>query len=210
MPENSLFLRELESFEYSKATDEALVFLAKSGNPTAMELLVNRYRGFAKACSRSYFLIGAGREDVIQEGMIGLYKAIVSFNADKDVSFKTFAKLCIRRQIISAVKMSTRQKHFPLNSYVSLDSEEGSADSLTGYGEGVGCDPEKIMIERETESDAREKIRAVLSPFEAEVLMHHLNGIPYAKIAACLNRDPKSVDNALQRIKHKVEKLLNK
>lgn len=209
MPENSLFTKQAD-FDFSKETDEALVLLSKSGNALATEVLMNRYRGFAKACSQTYFMVGADREDVIQEGMIGLYKAIVGFDEKKDVSFKTFAGLCIRRQIISAVKMSTRQKHLPLNSYVSLDADEGEAagDGSGRYGENAGCDPEQIVIERETEAFARERIEAMLSPFEAEVLMHYLNGVPYSKIATLLNREPKAVDNALQRIRHKVGKLL--
>ncbi len=209
MPENSPFTR-LADFDFSKETDEALVLLSKSGNALAIDVLIDRYRGFAKACSQAYFMVGADREDVIQEGMIGLYKAIVGFDAAKDVSFKTFAGLCIKRQIISAVKMSTRQKHLPLNSYVSLDADEGevAGDGLGHLGETAGCDPERIVIDRETEAFAREQIEAALSPFEAEVLKHHLNGVPYGEIAVLLNREPKAVDNALQRIRHKVEKLL--
>ena len=191
---------------YSQKTDEALALLAKAGDARATEILVDRYRHFAKACSKSYFLVGAEWEDVVQEGMIGLYKAIVSFRADKDACFKTFARLCIKRQIISAVKMSTRQKHQPLNGYVSLSDEGGTVDS--DCLSVNGADPEKLVIEMETVADTHRQIDELLSPFEAEVLMYHLNGVPYGKIAEHLGREPKAVDNALQRIKHKVLKFL--
>ena len=211
MPELSLFERSSEDFDSPEKSDESLVLLAKNGNAFATEILVNRYRDFAKSCSKSYFLIGADREDVIQEGMIGLYKAIMSFQAEKNVSFKTFARLCIKRQIISAVKMATRQKHLPLNSYVSLSGEDvdfGFFEHMGMQGETGSADPEQIVIEKETVHDAHDQIDRVLSPFEAKVLMHHLNGVPYGKIALLLNKEPKAVDNALQRIKRKVEKFL--
>lgn len=211
MPELSLFEQSSEDFDVTEKSDESLVLLAKNGNALATEILVNRYRDFAKACSKSYFLVGADREDVIQEGMIGLYKAIMSFQAEKKVSFKTFAKLCIKRQIISAVKMSTRQKHLPLNSYVSLSGEDadfGFYEHMGLKGENGSADPEQIVIEKETVHDAHHRIDSVLSPFEAKVLMYHLNGVPYGKIAVYLDKEPKAVDNALQRIKRKVEKFL--
>ena len=196
---------------YSEKSDEELVLLAKVGDVLATEMLVNRYRNFAKTCSKSYFLVGADREDVVQEGMIGLYKAILSFQADKEVSFKTFAMLCIKRQIISAVKMSTRQKHMPLNGYISLSGCESGVESdyFSGHAMKESADPEKLVIEKETVADTHQQIDKVLSPLEAKVLMYHLNGVPYSKIAVYLDRDPKSIDNALQRIKHKVEKFLH-
>lgn len=210
MPEISPPRKSAETFDFSTGTDEALVFLAKKGNSKAMETLVSRYRDFVKACSKSYFLMGADRDDVIQEGMIGLYKAIVNFDAEKEIDFKGFARLCIKRHIISAVKMSTRQKHLPLNSYVSLSVENGESDGeMAGLSaEAIGHNPEQIVLEKEAVADTREKIEAVLSSFEAEVLMLHLNGLSYTDIAAYMDREPKSVDNALQRIKHKIEKLL--
>ncbi len=193
--------------------DEALSLLAKGGNVQAMEILVNRYRDFVKACSRSYFLMGADREDVIQEGMIGLYKAILGFDAEKNASFKTFARLCIKRQVVSAVKMSSRQKHMPLNTYVSLNKSDSGTDFFDNLGyvsKNNSSDPEAIVIERENVQDAHDRIDKALSEFEAKVLMYHLNGVPYGKIAVYLGKDPKSVDNALQRIKRKTEKFLLK
>ncbi len=194
-------------FDACQLSDESLVLLAKEGDAVATETLVNRHRNFAKACSKSYFLVGADREDVIQEGMIGIYKAIMSFDAGKDVSFKAFVKLCVKRQIISAVKMSTRKKHMPLNGYVSLDSSgEGSEFDSLHLITGESADPEALMLDKEAVKDASMQIDKVLSPFEAKVLSYHLNGVPYGKIAVYLNKEPKSIDNALQRIKHKVEK----
>lgn len=197
----------VQRLDACQASDEFLVLLAKEGDSAATETLVNRYRNFAKACSKSYFLVGADREDVIQEGMIGIYKAIMSFDAGKDVSFKAFVKLCVKRQIISAVKMSTRKKHMPLNGYVSLDSGgEGSEFDSLHFMAGESTNPEALMLDKEAIQDASMQIDKVLSPFEAKVLSYHLNGVPYGKIAVYLNKEPKSIDNALQRIKHKVEK----
>jgi len=192
-------------------SDEELALAAKDGNGQAVEQLVNHYKGFIKNRSKSYFLMGADREDVIQEGVIGLYKAILSFQSGRGVRFKTFAELCITRQIITAVKTATRRKHMPLNTYVSLDAGEGSMDFI----EHTGCvsgkrstNPEQIMIEKENMIGIKGQIDKALSQFEARVLMHHLNGMSYGEIAVYMDRDPKSIDNALQRIKRKLEKFL--
>ena len=211
VPENLLHLQQDERFCFSEQGDEALVVLAKHGDSQAMEILVSRYRDYAKQCSGSYFLMGADREDVIQEGMIGLYKAILGFEAKKNVSFKTFARLCIKRQILSAVKMSTRQKHLPLNTYVSLDDGGGAdiMEHISYTGETGGADPEQLLIEQENVLATQDRIDKALSEFEATVLMHHLDGEHYMQIATRLGREPKSVDNALQRIKHKVAKFLS-
>ncbi len=200
-----------EKHDFLSCNDEELVLLAKVGNADAVEVIVNRYKSFVKIRSKSYFMAGADGEDLIQEGMIGLYKAIMGFNAERKVSFKTFAELCITRQIISAVKMSTRQKHMPLNSYISLNKDDGGMDYVeyAGYAnEKVGSNPEQIMIEREDMIGIEGRIDKALSAFEAEVLMYYLSGMSYGKIATCMDRDLKSIDNALQRIKKKLEKLL--
>ncbi len=194
--------------DVSTLSEEELVMQAKGGNAHAVELIVNRYKGFVKARSNSYFLVGADREDVIQEGMIGLYKAILSFNKERNVSFKTFAELCVTRHIISAVKSATRQKHMPLNSYVSLNKDDGGAELYEYSGETVGENPEQIMIERESVIGTRGRINKALSTFEAKVLMHYLNGLSYNEIARLMRKEPKSIDNALQRIKRKLFKLL--
>ena len=193
--------------DFAKLKDEELVLHAKQDNALAIEMLVNRYKSFVMMRSKTYFLCGADRDDVIQEGMIGLFKAIRSFKAERGVSFKTFAELCITRQIISAVKTSTRQKHAPLNTYVSLDRGEGSVN-LERDAFKSGNDPEQIMIEKENMVGIEGQIDKALSRFEARVLMHYLNGMSYGKIAVYMGKDPKSIDNALQRIKRKLERFL--
>lgn len=192
-------------------SEEELVSLAQQGDDRAMELIVNQYKGFVRLRSKSYFLAGADREDVIQEGMIGLYKAIRSFKAERKVSFKTFAELCITRHIITAVKTASRQKHMPLNTYVSLNKSEGGMYFLEHMGyadESSSINPEQLVIEKEDVIGIEGQIDKVLSEFEAKVLMYHLNGLTYGKIAERLGRDSKSIDNALQRIKRKLEKFL--
>ena len=192
--------------------DEELVELAKKGDVTAQEYLINKYKNFVRAKARSYFLIGADREDIIQEGMIGLYKAIRDFRGDKLSSFRAFAELCITRQIITAIKTATRQKHIPLNSYVSLnkpiydeDSDRTLLDVISG---NKITDPEELIISREEFDDIEEKMGEILSSLEWEVLMSYLEGKSYQEIAVDLHRHVKSIDNALQRVKRKLERYL--
>lgn len=192
--------------------DEEIVEDAKVGNTLAQEYLINKYRNFVRAKARSYFLIGADREDIVQEGMIGLYKAIRDFKKDKLSSFKAFAELCITRQIITAIKTATRQKHIPLNSYVSLnkpiydeDSDRTLLDVLTG---AKITDPEELIISREEFCDIEEKMGEILSKLEWQVLMSYLEGKSYHEIAKELKRHVKSIDNALQRVKRKLERYL--
>ncbi len=197
--------------EYGAVPEEEVVIFAKNGDRTAVEYLVQKYMGYIRTRTKSYFLIGADREDVVQEGMIGLYKAIRDFDAGKNASFKTFAELCITRHIITAVKSAARQKHSPLNYYVSLNKTE---DGQPVAGEGVtgrqqDLDPEQIIIEREQFLGTESRIIEMLSGFESDVLALHLAGIPYGRIAVLLGKDAKAVDNALQRIKKKLEKQLN-
>ena len=209
MPDISPIQDKISEALLSDCSDEKLATLARNDCGDAIEILVKRYKAFVRSCSKSYFLMGADREDVIQEGMIGLYKAIQSFREEKDASFKTFAHLCIKRQIQSAVKMSARQKHMPLNNYVSFQQEEGGEmflDNLGYTGENRSTDPEQIIIEKEDMIVAQGQIDKVLSDFEAKVLMLHLDGVPYGEIAERLGREPKAVDNALQRMKRKIEK----
>lgn len=202
-----------ETGEFDGLTEEEIVFLAKNKNDSAIEYIVKKYTGFIRLKLKSYFLAGGEHDDVLQEGMIGLYKAVRDFDCDRDVSFRTFAELCITRNIITAVKSSTRKKHSPLNSYISLDKPETDFayfESANFWSKQKVLDPEQIMIERENIEGMEYQIDKVLSSFEAEVLMFHLNGYSYSKIAEVLGKDLKSVDNALQRIKRKVEKLLKK
>lgn len=200
------------SDEYEVMVDEDIVEMARGGNDVALEFLIVKYKNFVRAKARSYFLIGADREDIIQEGMIGLYKAIRDFRAEKLSSFRAFAELCITRQIITAIKTATRQKHIPLNSYVSLnkpiydeDSDRTLLDVLTG---SKVSDPEELMISREEFGDIEEKMGEILSDLEWEVLMAYLDGKSYQEIADDLERHVKSVDNALQRVKRKLERYL--
>lgn len=192
--------------------DEQVVDLAREGQIAAQEYLIHKYKNFVRAKARSYFLIGADREDIIQEGMIGLYKAIRDFRGDKKASFRAFAELCITRQIITAIKTATRQKHIPLNSYVSLnkpiydeDSDRTLMDIIAG---GKITDPEELIISREEFEDIEEKMGEILSSLEWKVLMYYLEGKSYQEIAADLGRHVKSIDNALQRVKRKLEKYL--
>jgi RNA polymerase sporulation-specific sigma factor len=194
--------------------DEDVVETARDGNRIAQEFLINKYRNFVRAKARSYFLIGADREDIIQEGMIGLYKAIRDFRSDKLSSFRAFAELCITRQIITAIKTATRQKHIPLNSYVSLNKpiyDEDSDRTLLDVISGTKItDPEELIISREEFGNIEEKMVEILSDLEWKVLMAYLDGKSYQEIATDLTRHVKSIDNALQRVKRKLEKYLEK
>jgi RNA polymerase sporulation-specific sigma factor len=197
--------------DYEALADEELVDGVRVGDSEALEYLINKYKNFVRAKARSYFLIGADHEDIVQEGMIGLYKAIRDFRGDKLASFKAFAELCITRQIITAIKTATRQKHIPLNSYVSLDKpayDEDSDRTLLDKIPGTRSNPEEIYINREEYDDIEDKISKILSDLERKVLMLYLDGRSYQEIAVDLNRHVKSIDNALQRVKRKLEKYL--
>ncbi|OTA40672.1 MAG: RNA polymerase factor sigma-70, partial [Symbiobacterium thermophilum] len=191
--------------DYDSMMDEDIVEFAREGSTEALEYLINKYKNFVRAKARSYFLIGADRDDITQEGMIGLYKAIRDFRADKLSSFRAFAELCITRQIITAIKTATRQKHIPLNSYVSLnkpiyddDSDRTLLDVISG---SKVTDPEELIISREEFGDIEGKMEEILSDLEWKVLMSYLDGKSYHEIAVELHRHVKSIDNALQRVK---------
>lgn len=199
---------------FEDKSDEEIVMEAKKGDVKAQEYLIHKYKNFVKAKSKSYFLIGADKEDIYQEGMIGLYKAIRDFKPDKLSSFKAFAELCVTRQIITAIKTATRQKHIPLNTYVSLNKpiyDEESDRTLLDILSGIKVtDPEELVISREEVSHIEKEIGEILSELEMEVLMSYLDGKSYQEIACDLDRHAKSIDNALQRVKRKLEKCLNK
>lgn len=199
---------------YDEMLDESIVEAAREGDDAAQEFLINKYKNFVRAKARSYFLIGADREDIIQEGMIGLYKAIRDFRNDKLASFRAFAELCITRQIITAIKTATRQKHIPLNSYVSLNKpiyDEESDRTLLDVLSGTKVtDPEELVISREEFVDIENKMGEFLSDLEWKVLMSYLDGRSYQEIAKDLRRHVKSIDNALQRVKRKLERYLEK
>lgn len=208
----SVDLKELMLSEYDFISDEEIVEIFRGGDSGALEHLINKYRNFVRAKARSYFLIGADREDIVQEGMIGLYKAIRDFKGDKLSSFKAFAELCITRQIITAIKTATRQKHIPLNSYVSLDKpifDEDSDRTLMDVICGTQVlDPEELIINQEEFIGLEDKMAEILSDLERKVLMLYLDGRSYQEIAEDLKRHVKSIDNALQRVKRKLERYL--
>lgn len=208
----SVDLKELKHNQFELMSDEEVVDLVRENDTDALEYLIGKYRNFVRAKARSYFLIGADREDIVQEGMIGLYKSIRDFRGDKLTSFKAFAELCITRQIITAIKTATRQKHIPLNSYVSLDKpiyDEDSDRTLLDVICGTKVtDPEELFINREEFDDIEGKISEILSDLERQVLMLYLDGRSYQQIAVDLNRHVKSIDNALQRVKRKLERYL--
>lgn len=200
------------SVRYSEMTDEEIVQLCHNGDSLSEEYLLNKYKNFVRSKARSYFLIGADHEDIVQEGMIGLYKAIRDFKQEKLSSFHAFAELCITRQIITAIKTATRQKHIPLNSYVSLNKplydEESDRTLLDILMEGTTSNPEDMIINQENLGNIHQKINEVLSGLEQEVLAAYLDGKSYQEIAEALGRHVKSIDNALQRVKRKLEKYL--
>jgi len=197
---------------YDDMVDERIVEYAQQGNPQALEYIINKYKGIVKTKARSYFLVGADKEDIIQEGMIGLFKAIRDFKTDKLSSFRAFAELCITRQIITAIKTATRQKHIPLNSYVSLNKPIYDDESDRTLLDIISCekisDPEELVISREEFSNIEDKMGELLSDLEWEVLISYLRGKSYNEIAEDLDRHVKSIDNALQRVKRKLERYL--
>jgi RNA polymerase sporulation-specific sigma factor len=197
---------------FNEKLDEEIAIEAKKGNIAAQEYLINKYQNFVKSKAKSYFLIGADKEDIYQEGMIGLYKAIRDFKPDKLSSFKAFAELCVTRQIITAIKTATRQKHIPLNTYISLNKpiydEESDRTLLDILSMAKVTDPEELIISQEELKHIENEIGDVLSELEMEVLASHLDGKSYQEIACDLNRHAKSIDNALQRVKRKLEKSL--
>ncbi|MBN2168716.1 MAG: RNA polymerase sporulation sigma factor SigH [Actinobacteria bacterium] len=195
-------------------SDEQLVKRAQKGNKNALDTIMDRFRDFVGFKSRSYYLVGADREDIIQEGMIGLYKAVRDYRDDRHTSFKAFAEVCITRQIITAVKTATRQKHTPLNSYVSLNSTIGNSGDnqervfMDFLVSDEICDPVELVIGGEEALSIKDNFSRMLSGLETEVLLRYMRGRSYQEIAVELDRQVKSVDNALQRIKRKVEQHL--
>lgn len=197
--------------DYTQLDDAALTELAVSDS-LALDFLLDKYKTLVRTRARSYFLIGADREDLIQEGMIGLYKAIRDYNGEKQMSFRSFAELCITRQMITAIKTATRQKHQPLNTYVSINKtaydEEGERTLMDLVLIAGELNPEDIMIDRESREHIEKLIASLMSDYEKEVIELYITGRSYQQIAQKLGKTPKSIDNALQRIKTKLEKSL--
>lgn len=203
--------RDNQSSIHTMADDDILK-LVHEDNSQALDFLINKYKNFVRAKARTYFLVGADKEDIVQEGMIGLYKAIRDYDGSKLASFKAFAELCITRQIITAIKTATRQKHIPLNSYVSLDKpiydEEADRTLLDVIAGSKAVDPQDLMVNREKLIDLELKLSELLSGLEREVLQLYLDGCTYQEISAILKRHEKSIDNALQRVKRKLEQVI--
>lgn len=199
---------------YENYSDEEIIRLIHKGDEFASEYIIVKYKDLVKIKSRTYFIIGADKEDIVQEGMIGLFKAIRDFNPDKNVSFFSFAELCITRQIITAIKSANRQKHVPLNSYVSLNKQVFNTDMEKAYidflADKKNTNPEELIIDQEERDFIKNNISGVLSDFEFNVLSLYLKDKSYLEISQALSKTEKSIDNALQRIRKKVEKLIYK
>ena len=200
--------------DFTQMSDDELIEHIHQGDCEAQEVLIKRYKNFVLAKSRSYFLVGADREDIVQEGMIGLYKAIRDYRIERLASFRAFAELCITRQIITAIKAATRQKHQPLNSYISLNKpiydEESDRTLLDVLKSGKLSNPEQLFIGKETYQLIEGEITDMLSDLEYDVLQEYLEGKSYQDIADSIDKHVKSVDNALQRVKRKLEDFLEK
>lgn len=187
--------------EYEKLSDEELIENLHAGQEGLEDYLINKYKGMVLKKAHAMFLIGGEQEDLIQEGMIGLFKAVRSYRPDRSASFSTFANLCVERQMYKAIEISGRQKHKPLNSYISLSEEDSP---LKDAEDTVQQNPEDIIISRENASAMLEHIKEALSPFENQVLDAYLEGADYVQVAQKMEKTPKSIDNALQRIRNKI------
>ena len=202
---------------YSELSDELLIESLRDGDEDVVEYLMDKYKNLVRSKAKSMFILGADTEDLIQEGMIGLFKAVRDYDLGRDASFYTFAELCISRQMYTAVQASNRKKHMPLNSYISLYSTtDAEGDQRTG-GEFINFlgfekqkNPEQLLIDKENVLSLERKIEGELSAFEKQVLDLYLTGMSYSQIARVLGRDEKSTDNALQRIKSKIRKVIAK
>lgn len=197
---------------YTEYTDDELIHYIHEGNEDATEYLLKKYSPLVKKSIRTLYLIGADTEDLSQEGMIGLFKAIQNYKSERDTSFYTYAKICIDRQIYSAIKASNRKKHFPLNSYISFyaNAGEGETELIDNLEAGNDSNPEHVVLDRENTSLFQERLETLLSKLEKEVLHQYMAGKSYSDIAATLGKSTKSIDNAIQRIREKVKKTLYK
>lgn len=198
---------------YVELKDEEIVKLASLGDKSALDYILDKYKGLVKVKARAYFIIGADKEDIIQEGMIGLYKSIRDYQESRETSFKVFAELCITRQMITAIKSATRQKHIPLNSYISLNKPVYDGESEKTYLDTIASlkslNPEELFIGKESKSFIEKHINRTLTKLECKVLELYLQGKNYTEISSIVQKPEKSIDNALQRVKRKLEKFLN-
>ena len=202
----------MKQMEAEFSSDQQALMLANEGNEIAQNYLIRKYKNMVKVKARPFFIVGADSEDIFQEGMIGLYKAIKDFKPEKGVPFPAFAELCVNRQLISALKSSKRKKYLPLNSYVSFDSpapnDESGRSLLDVLTEKVSESPEDVILKREEKGVIEAHIDNVLSKYERKVLSLYLEGKTYYQIAAEVNKEPKSIDNALQRLRKKLKSIV--
>ena len=200
---------ENDVLELERQPDEALCLLAAAGNRLAEETLVTRYNRLVRTCARPFFLAGGDSEDLTQEGMVGLITAVRGFDAGKETSFRTFAEICIRSRLYSVLRAAARDKHQPLNQSLSLDDSHFDSDPLTsGTNNLAQRNPEDFLIDREHTAALLSGVRKQLSEFEAKILGFYLDGLSCREIAKAVNKPPKSVDNAVQRIRRKVARQL--
>lgn len=200
--------------DLEKLSEDEIILIAQNRNDEAMTYLMEKYKGLVRQKVRTLFLIGGDKDDLVQEGMIGLYKAICDYSPEKEASFRTFADLCISRQVYTAIKTSNRMKNQPLNSYISIYSPAYSDENALADGDFIidqeirtsQLNPEEIIIDRENASRIEKNLFAYLSKMETKVLELYLEGMTYQEIASYMDKSPKSIDNALQRIKSKLQK----
>lgn len=201
---------------YAKMTDEQLIRNLRDGDQDVIDYVMEKYKDFVKKKVRVMYLLGGETEDLIQEGMIGLFKAVQEYEENKGMSFSSFANLCVTRQLATAIEASRRKKHMPLNSYISLygnkdgETDDDQSGALIDTLQDGNCEnPEDIVLSREAADDFQAELEATLSDFEKKVLYLHLMGTGYIKIAELLNKSPKAVDNAIQRIRGKAKNIEN-
>lgn len=200
--------------DYSGVTDEELILRLREGETAITDFIMDKYKNLVRSKAKSMYILGADRDDLIQEGMIGLFKAVRDYDSGRDASFATFADLCVSRQMYTAVQASRRQKHTPLNTYISLyggnrETEgENEPELIASLASRVDINPEELLIDKENVEDLTRQIEKELSPFENQVFDLYLTGMSYTQIARVLGRDEKSTDNALSRIKGKVKRIL--
>ena len=204
------------SESYAGFTDEELIDRLREGASQITDYIMEKYKNLVRKKAKSMYILGADNDDLIQEGMIGLFKAVRDYDAGRDASFYTFADLCISRQMYNAVQASRREKHAPLNTYISLyadmtepENGEDSTELLNVLASSMETNPEQLVIDKENVADLEAIIEKELSSFEKQVLDLYLTGMSYSQIAKVLSRDEKSTDNALQRLKAKIRKSVN-
>lgn len=197
--------------KYEMMTDEQLIRLLRSGDRAIIDYLMEKYKGMVRKEAKAMYLLGGESDDLIQEGMIGLFKAVQDYDVDQESSFYSFAKLCVTRQLYSAIEASRRKKHIPLNSYVSLyEDDEENTNLLDTIEAGKESNPEQAFLSKENAQRLEKELGENLSDLESRVLYLHLLGTDYRTIAELLDKSPKAVDNAIQRIKAKTERILLK